>query len=62
MRYHDTTEHWRWGLMAVDFDLELGPVVQGIYPPMWLDSSESENMYVNAYMKITIWWSLLLNL
>lgn len=35
--------------MAVDFDLELGPVVHGVYPPMWLDSSESENMYVNGY-------------
>lgn len=29
---------------TVNFDLELGPVVDSIFPPLWLSSVEAENM------------------
>jgi len=30
--------------IAVDFDLDTGPVIEGIYPPLALSASDSENM------------------
>lgn len=33
--------------MVVDFDLDVGPKITCIYPPLDLSLSESENMFVN---------------
>ena len=34
----------RW--ISVDFDVDDGPVIEGIYPPSILLPAESENMFV----------------
>lgn len=33
---------------SVDFDLDVGPVINGVYPHMDFSSSESENMSVRS--------------
>jgi len=40
---------WILGLVLVDFDLELGPVIHGVYPPLRLSSSESENIAFSSF-------------
>ncbi|KAF9560706.1 DUF1630-domain-containing protein [Agrocybe pediades] len=42
---------WRWilGVAVVEFDLDSGPVVDGIYPPMELSAAESENIAFCAF-------------
>jgi hypothetical protein len=35
------------GGATVNFDLELGPVVDSVHPPLYLSTSEAENMFVN---------------
>jgi len=39
-------------LHAVDFDLDLGPVVRAVYPPMYLSPSEKENMFVTLLLEM----------
>jgi hypothetical protein len=37
---------WILGVAIVDFDLDSGPVVEGIYPPLSLMPAELQNMFV----------------
>ncbi|KZP23728.1 hypothetical protein FIBSPDRAFT_857863 [Athelia psychrophila] len=40
---------WMLAFVLVNFDLELGPTVQGSYPPLWLGPSESENIAFSSF-------------
>lgn len=40
---------WMLGFVVVDFDLDLGPVVRAVYPPMYLSPSEKENIAFSAF-------------
>ncbi|KAF4613826.1 hypothetical protein D9613_007981 [Agrocybe pediades] len=40
---------WILGIAVVEFDLDSGPVVDGIYPPMELSAAESENIAFCAF-------------
>lgn len=35
---------------AVDFDLEVGPNITSVYPPLCLSKSEAQNMFVVVVM------------
>ena len=34
---------------TVDFDIDIGPKISGVYPPFDLTPSEASNMSVHAY-------------
>jgi hypothetical protein len=36
---------WILGVAVVDFDVDDGPVITGIYPPLAISPAEAENMY-----------------
>lgn len=36
---------WILGVAIVDFDVDDGPVITGIYPPLAISPAEAENMY-----------------
>ncbi|KAF7795987.1 hypothetical protein EIP86_007156 [Pleurotus ostreatoroseus] len=38
---------WILALVVVDFDLDYGPKITGVYPPLDFTAAESENMYVS---------------
>ncbi|KIM35253.1 hypothetical protein M413DRAFT_20781 [Hebeloma cylindrosporum] len=42
-------QHWILGIAVVEFDLDSGPVIDGIYPPLTLLPSESENIAFCAF-------------
>ncbi|PFH46772.1 hypothetical protein AMATHDRAFT_69093 [Amanita thiersii Skay4041] len=40
---------WLLGIAIVEFDLDDGPVIDGVFPPMFLLPSESENIAFSAF-------------
>lgn len=42
-------QRWMLGIAAVQFDLEDGPVIDGIYPPVKLSPAERENIAFSAF-------------
>ncbi|KIJ96492.1 hypothetical protein K443DRAFT_282958 [Laccaria amethystina LaAM-08-1] len=42
-------QRWMLGIAAVEFDLEDGPVIDGIYPPLMLSPAERENIAFSAF-------------
>ncbi|KAF8626595.1 hypothetical protein AX17_006513 [Amanita inopinata Kibby_2008] len=45
----DKLRRWILGIAVVEFDLDHGPVIDGIFPPMLLLPAESENIAFSAF-------------
>ncbi|KAH7928067.1 DUF1630-domain-containing protein [Leucogyrophana mollusca] len=40
---------WILAFVIVNFDLDVGPVVQGLHPPLWLSQEEKENIAFSSF-------------